>query len=162
MNSRPVKIVSRVGPPAAAAARPRAAVLLEVVLAMTLFTAAAATVLGALTACSRSAGRLRTEAVGENLAVTLLSEIQMGLVPAQDDGPYEYEEPYEGWTWELVTSEFQGVIAGQEMTRAEIIIANASQAYLRRLTVLMPSAGEDTESEDQGAAGTGRRSELGP
>jgi len=119
-------------------------VLLEVIFAVTLFVAAGAVILGGLNACIRTARDLRLEARGTDLAVTLLSEIQMGLIPAEDDGPTEYEaqedESLAGWTWQIVTSPFieESSLEGAALKRVEIVIANAEQNFICRLVQLMP------------------------
>ena len=99
---------------------------MEVVFALALFVGGASVILGGLSASAQAAMRLQAEAVADDLTVTLLSEVRMQLVPIADDGPNEYDEPYLGWTWEIVTSEFQDVITieGPEMTRVEIIVSN--------------------------------------
>jgi len=118
-------------------------VLLEVVLALALFFGAALVVLAGLNSSLRTAQRVRLEAEAADLAVTLLSEIQMGLVPPDDDGPNEYE--YEGladWTWEIVTQPFEeGLIevALPEFLHVEIVIRHLPSGYTYRLAQLMSS-----------------------
>jgi type II secretion system protein I len=138
----------------------RAAILLEVIFALALLSAAAATILGSLDASVRTARRLRIAAVAEDLVVTLLSEIQLGLVPAQDDGPIEYEEPYEGWTWEVVTSDLEDVIEAPEsdLKRVEVVVVHVSTGLTRRLGCLLPAIPSDASMsegyvEDYGGGG---------
>ena len=84
--------------------------LLEVVFALSLFAAAAAVICSSFGASASSVSRMHRQAVADNLAVTLLSEMQLDIVPAEDDGPYEFAEPFENWTWEVVTAEMDEVI----------------------------------------------------
>jgi len=87
------------------ASAPVGVVLLEVVLALSLFFAAALVILAAVNSSLRTAQRVQMEAQASDLAVTLLSEVQMGLVPLTNDGPNEYEEEaLVGWTWEIVVT----------------------------------------------------------
>ncbi len=77
-------------------------VLLEVVLSLTLLVAAVTTVAGALTRCHASANRLDLRGRTIDLAVTLRSEVMLGVIePAQTD-PVAYEdEALADWTWQL-------------------------------------------------------------
>ena len=83
-------------------ARPRAchgAVLLEVVLALSLFVMTTSFVLTGLNASIRSVAQTRMEADAGDLAVTALSQVQMGLYEMVDTGPEAFDEPnLEAWT----------------------------------------------------------------
>jgi type II secretory pathway pseudopilin PulG len=76
-------------------------VLLEVVLAIVLFAAAAAVIGMGLKASIDGAQRLRLSTHAGNLAVTVLSELQMGLRSLADTGPEAFGPPFEGWVWEV-------------------------------------------------------------
>ena len=76
-------------------------VLLEVVLAIVLFAAAAAVVGMGLKASIDGAQRLRLSTHAGNLAVTVISELQMGLRSLADTGPEAFGPPFEGWVWEV-------------------------------------------------------------
>jgi hypothetical protein len=65
-------------------------VLLEVVIALALFFGAAVVVLVGLHSSVVAARKLRLEARGADLAVTLLSELQMGQLAVEDAGPDAY------------------------------------------------------------------------
>ncbi|MCD6364268.1 MAG: hypothetical protein J7M14_00155 [Planctomycetes bacterium] len=126
---------------------------MEVLFALALFTAGAATILTGMRASATTVRTLRRQTVATNLAVTLLSEIRMGLVPAEEDGPNEYEEPYEGWTWEIVVDESLDVVEEPVMKHVEIVIAAPDESYTSRLVFLMP----DTDSLGAGGGGRGGR-----
>ena len=125
-------------------------VLLEVIIALALFAAAAAVISGSFRACASSVDRLRIQAVADDLAVSLLSEMQLGLIEPVDDGPYDYGEPYEDWSWEIVTSDLNDVIdtEGPLMMRVEIVIRHADGNCTRRLRYLVPAT---LEPEDEPA-----------
>lgn len=117
----------------------RGLVLVEVVLAVTLFFCGALVVLTGLSASLQTAIRVRTEADAADLAVTLLSEIQMGLLPLVDDGPNEYEEEeLAHWTWEIVTSDVETRTEAPPLVRVEILIRNAREDCTYRLVQLFP------------------------
>ena len=123
------------------------AVLLEVVLALILFFGASLVLLSALNASLRTAQRVSLEAQAADLAVTLMSEIQMGLVAPSDDGPNDYGEEDEslaGWTWEIVTDPVEDEAPELELPQlleVEIIIRNDAEHYAYRLAQLMPAEG---------------------
>jgi hypothetical protein len=114
--------------------------LLEVVLALALFFGVAVVILGGLNTCMRSVRLVRLEATAADLAVTLLSEIELGVVPATDAGPTVYEEPLQDWTWEIVEMPVEGSLATMEVSRVEIIIRNTVEGYSHRLYHLLPAA----------------------
>jgi len=119
-------------------AAPRAAVLLEVVLALALFAATSAIVLGSLNACLRASQGIRLEAAAADLSVSLLSEIQMGLVPLRDAGPEAYEKPLQDWTWQVVTTAYTDRSGEAGLRRVEIIVTCTPRAFVHRLVALVP------------------------
>lgn len=128
--------------------RARGAVLLEVILALALFAATSGVVLGSLNVCLGAARRIRLGAVAADLAVTRLSEIQMGLVPLRDAGPEACEEPHGDWTWQVATTVFTDRSAEGGLKRVEIVLKRASPEYVYRLVALVAE-------EQQAAAGYG-------
>jgi hypothetical protein len=117
------------------------AVLLEVILAIGIFVAGAMVVLSGLTSCMQAVQRMRFEAQAGDLAVTKLSEIQMGLVPTVDDGPREFEEEdLAEWTWQVVVQEnLTDAMDLTNMTRVEVIIRNDTRGYEHHLVCLLPA-----------------------
>jgi len=118
--------------------------LLEVVLALALFFGVAVAILGGLNTCVRLVRQVRLEAAAADLAVTLLSEIEMGVVPPTDAGPNAYEEPLQDWTWEVVAMPVEGPLAAMEVGRIEVVIRNTPEGYVYRLYQLLPSGKEET------------------
>lgn len=130
----------------------RGVVLLEVVLAMAIFFGAAMIILAGLSTSLRGVYRVGLDAQAQDLAVSLLSEIQMGLVPLTSDGPAEYEEEeLVGWTYEIVVEPYDEPQLGTEMPEfhtVEVIIRHESGSSAS-LTTLM------TEEQTTGATGEG-------
>ena len=120
--------------------------LLEVVVALALFFSMAVAVLGGLSICVQSARQTRLEAQAADLAVTLLSEIQLGVVPVADDGPTAYDDPLADWTWEIVAGPVESTVPGLELSRVEIIIRNTTQGFTHRLYHLAPQLEEELTS----------------
>jgi len=126
----------------------RAALLLEVVLALTVFVGMALAVLGGLSTSVKSARTVGLEAQAADLAVTLLSELQLGLVPIEDAGPEGYEdETLEEWTWEVVIDPITTELAELEATRVEITIRNTACNYTYRLNYVQGTPPEEAGAE---------------
>lgn len=128
----------------------RAAILLEVVLSMAIFVTMAGVILAGVRGSILATHRLGLEARARDLAVTALSEVQMGQLPLRDDGPNSYEdESLAGWTWQVVVSEPE--IGGQVLAlkRVEIVIANTKTDYTYRMGQLV----RDDQDQDEPDAG---------
>ncbi len=140
----------------------RAAVLLEVLLAMMLFVLSAGVILGAVQASINSVRRIRLQARAANLAVTLLSEIQMGLAERKDEGPTAYEEPLQDWTWQVITEDLTEPADAPPLLRVSVIVENPGEGFSYRLVQLFPDDGpadlsdEDYDEEVPGLEREGR------
>jgi len=126
--------------------------LLEVVLALALFFGVAVAILGGLNTCVRLVRQVRMEAAAADLAVTLLSEIEIGVVPPTDSGPNLYEEPLQDWTWEIVATPVEGPLAAMDVQRVEVILRNTTEGYVYRLYQLLPSGKEEADTGQASAA----------
>lgn len=135
--------------PATALGRRGGVAMLEVLFALSLFAAAAAVISGSFSACATSVSRMQLQAVADNLTVSILSELQLELLPPEDDGPNAFEEPYEDWSWEIVTAEMDDVIEldGPVMKSVEIIVRHYQGECTRRVTMLVPDPPEEEEGE---------------
>jgi len=129
-------------------------VLLEVVLSMAIFFGMAAVLLIGVDSSVRAANRLRLEGQAADLAVTLLSEMQMGLVEPIDAGPETYEQPLQKWSWEIATSPLETSPMETELTQVEIIIRRVDGQCTYRLAHLFPA-------QDQESGGTGTEETAG-
>ena len=79
-------------------------VLLEVVLALVLFVAAAAVISTAVNASLEGVVRQRLNTHAVDLAISVLSELQIGSRTADSAGPERFSVPFEDWTWQLALS----------------------------------------------------------
>jgi len=147
-------------------ARAPGAVLLEVVLALALFVMAAAIVLGGVGRSVDAAIRLQRQARAADLAVTLLSRIQMGQVDPVSDGPNAYadqpnddwEEELEDWTWQVVATEPAGLDPdAPPLKTVEVIITHVPTGYNYRLAGLRPDDEAEEEALARAPAGRGRQ-----
>jgi type II secretory pathway pseudopilin PulG len=129
-------------------------VLLEVIFAIALLAAACGSIVGGLTACIRANRELWLESRAADLAVSLLSEIQMGLTAPVDEGPTDYLTPLEDWSWQVVTADLNPqTVAGAAMTQVQVTVTYKPEGYSYTLYCLVPSAGEDT-GDATGSAGS--------
>ncbi len=114
----------------------RGTVLLEVVLALVLFAAAAAIISSGLNASLNSAERLRLNAHAANLAVSVVSELQMGIKTIGREGAQPFQAPFEGWTWEVssgATPDSESSSSGG-ITKVEVIIRHNDPELVYRLS----------------------------
>ena len=98
------------------------AVLFEVVLALVLFTFAATIIANSFSASLKSVDRMRAELDGANLAISTLTEIELGLIPMEANPATEFEPPFEKWTWQVeVTEPSEDLDLGGGLSLVEVI-----------------------------------------
>jgi len=105
-----------------------------VVLALVLFVGGAAVIAGALHASLEGVVRQRLNTHAVNLAITVLSELQIGLRSADTAGPESFAPPFEEWTWQLALAglgEHETEPSG--LTRVEVIIRHKDPPLVYRL-----------------------------
>lgn len=130
-------------------AQRRAAILMEVVLALTLFVMASGVMVGAMNSAAKGARLVRLETIAQSQAATILAMVQTGQLPAVNDGPNPFQdEQLDGWTWEVIVTPI-GVENDVEpsMDRIEIVIARPGETYTYRLAQLM-LAPQEEQPED--------------
>jgi len=116
------------------------AILLEVVLAVTLFVVMAAVILGAVGRATDAAARMRLRARAGDLAVTLVSELQMGLIEIVDAGPRHYSsERLADWTWQVDVESLDDPLGAR---RIEATVIHEPTGLNRRL-VYVTADGEE-------------------
>lgn len=129
-------------------AGPRAAVLLEVVLALTVFVGMAMTVLAGLSTSVHSARYVGLETRAANLAVTRFSEMELGLVSAEDAGPEAYEdEALADWTWQVAVQPVASELPELELTSVEVTIHHTPSRYTYTLCRMLTAGTEETVEE---------------
>lgn len=88
-------------PQAQAGLARRGAVLLEVLLALALFVFAAAVITSSLNSGVERVTRLRVQLHALDLAVTVMSELKLGILPLATAGPEPFDAPFDQWTWQV-------------------------------------------------------------
>ena len=89
----------------------RGAVLLETLLALGLLLLATGTVVNGLTAGTRATGRLEHDAHATDLAITVLSWMEMGLLPASTQDARRFDHPFRDWTYEIEIESLPDAVA---------------------------------------------------
>ncbi len=122
---------------------------MEVVFAIGLFAAGAGTIVASLNAAGRGVRDLRLAATGEDLAVTLASELQMGFYDIQETEWEFFEEPFEQWMWRLGVEEVtdQPSADAPPMTRVTVHILHDPTGYQYRETHWLASPDADPLGE---------------
>ncbi len=127
----------------------RGAVLLEVILALVLFVAAATIISAGLNASLNSVERLRLSTHAANLATSVLSELQMGIKTTALSGPQPFQAPFEEWTWEVLAGSGESEFAEPASTKkVEVIVRHGEPPMVYRLTQMLQLA----ESKSTGAS----------
>ena len=109
--------------------------LLEVVLALSLFVLAATVITGGLNASVQEVERLRLNVHASNLATSVLSEMQMGIKGVDSAGPERFEAPFEMWTWQIEVSPLEDTAeVAVPLRSVEVIVRHQSRPLVRRLT----------------------------
>jgi hypothetical protein len=129
----------------------RGSVLLEVVLALALFVAAATVITAGINASVQAVERVRLQNHAANLAISLMSELQMHARPIAPFGPESFEPPFRDWLYRIALEQGQENTGEREgLQPVEVIVWNPEERITHRLTQLFPpsevGAGE-TESE---------------
>ena len=136
------------------ASRKRGAVLFEVVVALALFAGAAVVISSALNASLNSVERLRLNTHAANLAVSVLSELQLGIKTEAITGPQPFEPPFERWTWEVIADpQESGATEAVPLRKIEVVIRHDEPEVTYRLSQMLPM--ESTSIMDADEPGSG-------
>jgi len=112
-----------------------------VVLALALFLGAATVISSGLNASIQSAQRLRQENHAANLAISIMSEMQMHARPIAAIGPEPLPRPFQDWNYKIEVSQEQGNIADIDSLRpVEVIIRHSQENTVYRITQLFRAA----------------------
>jgi hypothetical protein len=134
--------------PPAQSGRNNGAVLLEVVLALALFVTAATIITSGLNASLAGVERLRSNIHAANLAVSVLSELQLGLKTPANNGPQPFEPPFADWTWEVITIPEATSEQASPFKKLEVVVRRQDPPIAHRIFHLV--ALEDANQGDAG------------
>ncbi len=132
-------------------ARCRGGALLEVLLALALFVAAAAVVTTALNASLASLERQRLNTQAVNLAASVLSEIQLGIRPAAAEARRPLPSPYADWSSEIVVANAGGdSFDAANPNQIEVVLRHESPPLVQRLAQVIGRPGTGTSTNAPG------------
>ena len=119
----------------------RGAALLEVLIALAIFVAAAAIVTGALNSSLESLERQRLGTHAVNLATSVMAEIQLGIRVPGGEGRRPFDAPFQDWTWEASLLPVEDAIgttgATGGSTRVEVVVRHKTAPVVRRLAQII-------------------------
>lgn len=115
--------------------------LLEVVLALALFIGAATVISGGISASVEAVHRVRLQTHAANLAISLMSEIQIGARPLAAVGPENFEAPFEEWLYRVSFDQSEATASETDTTRAvEVIVWHTQENIVNRMTQLFQAS----------------------
>ena len=125
------------------------AVLFEVVLALVLFSFAAIIIANSFSSSLRSVDRMRYDLDAANLAISTLSEIELGIKPVETSPPTEFEVPFEKWTWQIETTKpNEDLNMGGGLTLVEVIVLNEELGRETRIARMIRAPTEIQTTND--------------
>jgi hypothetical protein len=117
-----------------------ASVLLEVVLALALFLGAATVITAGINSSIQSVERLRLGTHAMNLAISVMSEMQMHVRPIAPMGPEAFPPPFEKWKYQILVSQAQdSPLEGEALQNVEVVISHTEENTVQRLSQLFRS-----------------------
>ncbi len=113
-------------------------VLLEVVIALALFVAAATIIGVGMNASVRSVERQRLNAHGTDLAATVLAELQLGLRTYDPADPEPFDAPFTNWTWQVIVTPEETLDPEPVFQQVEVVVRHDNPPHTLRLFELLP------------------------
>lgn len=128
----------------------RGAVLLEVILALVLFVGAATMLSTALNASMEGVDRRRRQLHADDLAITVISEIQMGIRSASASGPDAFKAPFDLWSAQvLVQPDETGPGSAGGVAHVEVVIRHKEFPTVRRLAAWVSASAVTSRSSGE-------------
>lgn len=112
-------------------------------MALALILGASAVITGGLQSSVDSVERMRNSIHGVNLAESVLSEIQMGIIEMESVESQEFEAPFESWSYDITSEEMSDAareVSEREvptMYKVEVAIRDAKGEIIQRMTQYM-------------------------
>ena len=131
----------------------RASILLEVVLALGLFAGAATVIALGINASVQAVYRLRLNTHASNLAISVMSEMQMQVRPVATLGPEAFLPPFGSWTYQIVVAPLEeSPLEADALQSVEVIVRHSEEGIAQRLTHLFRSSDITSASGDTPSA----------
>ena len=92
---------------------------------------------------------MRNDLDAANLAISTLSEIELGIKPLETSPPTEFEEPFEKWTWQIeATKPNEDLDIGGGLTLIEVIVVNEELGRETRIARMIRAPAETEITTD--------------
>ena len=125
------------------------AILLEVVLALALFAAAAAVIGAGMGSSIDAVERQKLNTHAADLAVSVLAELELGIRKAES-GPEAFQAPFEHWSWELRFSPMESELGqGTELSLVEVIVRHDDPPIVHRVGQVLRLGGGNAASDSK-------------
>ena len=113
-------------------------VLLEVILALVLFVAAAAILTATMNTSMASVERQKLSLRAENLASSVLAEMQLGARAVESASAIVFEPPFDDWSGEIAVTptETEGGSASQ-LSLVEVVVRHKGTPMVQRQSQLL-------------------------
>lgn len=112
-----------------------ASVLLEVVLALALFIGAATVISAGISASVEAVHRVRLQTHAANLAISIMSELQIGARPLVAIGPELLEAPFQEWLYRIDLNDSEAAAPESSFSHAvEVIVWHTQESAVHRVT----------------------------
>ena len=121
--------------------------MLEVILALVLFVAAAAVITVGLNASMGSVERLRLNVHATDLAVTVMSELQLGIRSPYNTGPEPFSGALTNWTWEVSSVPVEETDDSGRFAKVEVVVRHDDPALVYRLCQILALGTVENTSE---------------
>ena len=125
-------------------------ILIEVVLALGLFVGAASVIVTGLNAALNSTEELRLETTAANLAFTVFSKLQMGILAGDDSKPHTFGHPDQEWTWKVDSAPWGNQARGNmALERVEVTVRHKHSDMVYRLAQVVAFKRSQTRERRQ-------------
>ncbi len=121
-------------------------ILMEVILALSLFVVAGAVATSAMNSSIDAVRRLRMRTQAADLAVTKLSELlidlRVGAAVLEDEGPEPFDdEQLAEWTWQIDVEEVEDEVESNRpvLMQLKVTIAHTDQPIVYRIVQWVPA-----------------------
>jgi hypothetical protein len=131
---------------------PPGIVLMEVVLALALLVLASGVILGSMNTCTQCALKLKLRSHAADLAVTLASEIQMGVIKPNDTDSGSFAG-LPDWTWQMHVQSLD--LSDNPLERVEISVRHKPSGVYQGLVQLVPAQPLQVMRQDHSAPAGG-------
>jgi Tfp pilus assembly protein PilV len=115
-------------------------VLLEVILALVLFVAAATIITAGMNASVAAVERLRRDSHTLDLALSVMAELQMNARPLESAGPEPFEAPFDDWMWRVDVSALESAsVEADALKKVEVTVWHTTENSNQRIAELFRS-----------------------